>query len=114
MRISDWSSDVCSSDLHSIGNHPGMPFADKDTYNRRHLDELMQTAQGTIDHMQSRFDDLARRVYIGDHSTAAGNELAALGPQLAAARHHLDGYKAVNGVRSETRRVRKECGSTWR
>ena len=83
---------------HSIGNHPGMPFADRNTYNRRHLDELMQTEQGTIDHMQSRFDDLARRVYLGDHSAATGNELAALGPQLATARHRMNGYTAVDGV----------------
>lgn len=83
---------------HSVGNHPGMPFADRNTYNRRHLDELTQTTQGSIDQMQHRYDELARQVYMGDHSAATGNELAALGPQLAAARHQMDGYKAVNGV----------------
>lgn len=35
---------------------------------------------------------------MGDHSAATGHEMAALGPQLAAARHQMDGYKAVNGV----------------
>ena len=48
--------------------------------------------------MQPRYDELARKVYMGDHSAATGNELAALGPQLAAARHQMDGYRAVNGV----------------
>ena len=83
---------------HSIGNHPGMPFVDKNIYNRQHLDELMQTTQGNIDQMQQRYDELARQVYMGDHSAATGNEMAALGPQLAAARHQMDGHKAVNGV----------------
>lgn len=83
---------------HSIGNHHGMPFVDRDIYNRRHLDELMQTTQGSIDQMQARYDELARQVYMGDRSAATGQELAALGPQLAAARHQMDGYKAVNGV----------------
>lgn len=83
---------------HSIGNHPGMPFVDRDVYNQRHLDDLMQTTQGSIDQMQARYDELAQQVYTGDHSAATGNELAALGPQLAAARHQMDGYKAVNGV----------------
>jgi hypothetical protein len=83
---------------HGIGNHPGMPFVDKNTYNQRHLGELVATSQGNVDRMQHRFDELARRVYMGDTCSATGNELAALGPQLAAARHRLDGYRAVNGV----------------
>lgn len=83
---------------HGIGNHPGMEFVDKDVYNRRHLGDLMQTTQGDIDRMQGRFDELIRQVYMGDRSTATDNELAALAPQLAAARHQMDGYKAVNGV----------------
>ncbi|MDT5196167.1 MAG: hypothetical protein QOH20_2921 [Mycobacterium sp.] len=83
---------------HGIGNHPGMPFVDKNTYNQRRLGELVATSQGNVDRMQQRFDELARRVYMGDTSAATGNELAALGPQLAAARHRLDGYRAVNGV----------------
>src|SRR3546814_13868636 len=27
MRISDWSSDVCSSDLHAVGANPQVPVA---------------------------------------------------------------------------------------
>src|SRR3546814_14006075 len=29
MRISDWSSDVCSSDLYSLSQGPGLPDIDK-------------------------------------------------------------------------------------
>lgn len=83
---------------HSIGNHPGMPFVDRDTYNQRHLDELITASQGNVDRMQQRFDELARGVYMGDRSAARPDELAALGSQLTAARHQLDGYRAVNGV----------------
>lgn len=87
---------------HGIGNHPGMPFVDKTIYNQRHLDDLMTTAQGNVDRIQQRFVDLARRVYLGDRSTATGSELAALGPQLTSARHRLEGYRAVNGALDAT------------
>ena len=83
---------------HSIGNHHGMPFVDRDIYNQRHLDDLMETTQGNIDQMQPRFDELMRQAYMGDRSAATGSELAALGPQLSAARHQMDGYRAVSGV----------------
>jgi alpha/beta hydrolase family protein len=83
---------------HFIGNHPGMPFADKDLYNQRHLPELIQTTENDINRMQARYDELARQAYMGDHSSTTGNELATLGPQLAAARHNLDGYKAVQNA----------------
>ncbi len=78
-----------------IGNHPGMPFADKDHYNRRHLKELIRDNKADIDRMQPRFDELARRVYMGDTSSATGEELARLGPQLAAARHDEKVYETV-------------------
>lgn len=48
--------------------------------------------------MQARYDELARKAYMGDHSAATSNELAALGSQLSAARQQMDGYRAVNGV----------------
>lgn len=36
---------------HNLGNHPGMPFADKDHYNRMHLSELQQENQAEIDRL---------------------------------------------------------------
>jgi hypothetical protein len=94
-KLNDEQKDFLYSQNHEIGNHPGMPFHDKDIYNQRHLSELIQTTQTDVGRMQQRYDELARRAYMGDTSAATGNELAALGPQLAAARHDLDGYKAV-------------------
>ena len=88
---------------HNIGNHPGMPFdpADhlgKDHYNRLHLDELMKQSQANVDQLQQQYDELARKAYMGDHSSETANALATLGPELQAAEHQLDGYKAVNAA----------------
>ncbi|WP_082969609.1 alpha/beta hydrolase [Mycobacterium kyorinense] len=80
---------------HSIGNHPGMPFVDKDKYNRQHLDVLTTTTQADVNRMQHRVDELARQRYMGDHSGAAIDEFTVLAPQLLAARHRLEGYRAV-------------------
>lgn len=97
-KLNDEQKEWLYSQDHTIGNHPGMPFVDKDKFNQRHLTELMQTTKTNIDQMQHRYDELARRVYMGDHSAATGQELAGLGPQLAAARHNLDGYRAVQSA----------------
>lgn len=45
--------------------------------------------------MQQRFDELSRRVYMDDRSSATGSELASLGPQLSAARYDLERYRSV-------------------
>src|SRR3546814_11826682 len=40
MRISDWSSDVCSSDLDTQGHYSGnMTSVQKPSYGRRHVGE---------------------------------------------------------------------------
>jgi hypothetical protein len=81
-----------------IGNHPGMPFEDKTLYNEQHLPELIANAQSNVDAMQARYDQLARQVYMGDHSAATGNEMAALGPKLQAAKHSLAEYRGVQNA----------------
>ncbi|MBS4727644.1 hypothetical protein MSM1_04545 [Mycobacterium sp. SM1] len=85
---------------HNIGNHPGMPWdppdgLGKDHYDQLRLGELTNSAQADVDRLQRRVDELARQVYMGDHSTATTGELNALTPQLLAARHSLQCYKAV-------------------
>ena len=83
---------------NSIGNRPGMPFIDRDSYNRIHLDRLQAASQAEVDALQSRFDELAARVYTGDHSGPTTDELRALAPRLTGARRELDGYESVRGA----------------
>ena len=80
---------------NSIGNRPGLPFTDRDTYNRIHLDRLQAASAAEVDRLQTRFDELAARVYTGDHSGPTTDELRALTPRLADARRQLDGYESV-------------------
>src|SRR3546814_9747308 len=86
MRISDWSSDVCSSDLDDRG--------DVDERRRDRRRRLWPSAQGPV--AADRGIEPARG------QRARGR--AAVGRALAA-----DG-----GARSEARRVGKECVSTCR
>src|SRR3546814_5642215 len=49
MRISDWSSDVCSSDLREvIGAEPDLPNDDRVTGNRTHLFHEARAMEGDL------------------------------------------------------------------
>src|SRR3546814_4006686 len=78
LRISDWSSDVCSSDLDEIG--------------------IKQHARH-------------RRL---DATTLGQAKIAALANHLAAQRVTIHAQRVVGAIRSEERRVGKECVSTCR
>src|SRR3546814_11818196 len=93
MRISDWSSDVCSSDLRSFSPN-GVPTADVVEYYRRRAASgvgLIITEGTTVGHAAANGYPHVPRFYGEDA---------------------LAGWKAV--VRSEERRVGKECVSTCR
>lgn len=112
-KLSPQEKDWLYSQDHSIGNHPGMPWdpndhLGKDHYNQLHLLELRQNAQADVDSLQQRVDALARQAYMGDHNAAA--QFSALAPQLAAARHTLDGYKAVQGDMNRNDGVKRYLG----
>src|SRR3546814_2456614 len=81
MRISDWSSDVCSSDLFSHGN----------------------SAQGRFDG-DCRFGSGRWRHISGAQSRMAGKDEAGRGAQTLSGENDF--------LRSEERRVGKECVST--
>src|SRR3546814_21163409 len=90
MRISDWSSDVCSSDLTIVGL-------------RSELHELMESAAGIY-----REDALLRE---------ACKKVAALRQRyrtLAIDDHSMVFNTQLFQARSEERRVGKECVSTCR
>lgn len=114
-KLTPEEKDWLYSQDHNIGNHPGMPWnpgdqLGKDHYNRLHLPELAQQAQADVDRLQHRVDELAVRVYMGDHSEATTGELNALAPQLLAARHSLDGYQAVQAAVNRNDGVQRYLG----
>src|SRR3546814_2790075 len=93
MRISDWSSDVCSSDLACTLGPSGSARALEHDVHIRHDGPAERGAQGPLD------GRAARRLQPGKRS---GDGLRT-GP--------ADGG---DGTRSEERRVGKECVSTCR
>src|SRR3546814_7275649 len=86
MRISDWSSDVCSSDL------------------------LLRPAQPTLGSLVLAAKSDAEA--FGDLPPAAHAELASVTKAIESALGQAVGYGKIN--RSEARRVGKECVSTCR
>src|SRR3546814_13483772 len=84
MRISDWSSDVCSSDLHAAVERGGQHL------DRAHADDLREQRRARPE-------------------LAVGRQGIEQGRPLAADREGMD---VVD--RSEERRVGKECVSTCR
>src|SRR3546814_12912230 len=97
MRISDWSSDVCSSDL--LGGQSDMNTG-------RVLDPASGTPFRPARHILAhpRFAT-ARNAYIGQLSALYSGK-----PFLS----HMMGEAVRAVMRSEERRVGKECGSTCR
>src|SRR3546814_15616725 len=93
MRISDWSSDVCSSDLHAFGaflaKYPGPVLQGK----------IHIGARGVVGVFA---EPVAYVVAHADPAGVAGREVT-----VGAAFH-------LGIVRSEERRVGKECVSTCR
>src|SRR3546814_4835518 len=92
MRISDWSSDVCSSDLVAAGEQV-MALVER---NLRPRDICTRAA----------FENAARVVAATGGSTNAALHLPAMASEVGIEFDLFD--------RSEERRVGKECGSTCR
>src|SRR3546814_12388148 len=112
MRISDWSSDVCSSDLRcprcawSFAQHP------------LHDDDVEPAAQlapdlplGADDLEAARLVQCDRRIVAADDAGHAGVEPVVDGGRDALAHDELADASPVV-VRSEERRVGTEWGST--
>src|SRR3546814_14740433 len=91
MRISDWSSDVCSSDLRIA---LGRRHRDRDTADTTGAMAAIVTGTGF------GFDQIAA------HTQIAGNDPAGRAIKRA--------FGVVDRKRSEERRVGKECVSTCR
>src|SRR3546814_17656485 len=92
MRISDWSSDVCSSDLDS----------------EQHLVAARFEVDGHVAVAVSGEDEAARRIAFDDaalHALLVGEAIRMLARRIG---------ELVVAPRSEERRVGKECVSTCR
>src|SRR3546814_15629828 len=98
MRISDWSSDVCSSDLAIVA-------ADKGFFGMRHGIPPAEDGRGNpLPGIEpQRVDEVA-----------AGQPAAASGRPGGGRCRSVEDADSGHGRRSEERRVGKECGSTCR
>src|SRR3546814_18203531 len=106
MRISDWSSDVCSSDLIDADQHLAFGRAPDNAGRRGRLDRDARQLRGGIDQRFERQVD-ARR----DDPAAIG----AVGADMVKGRRGAKADDKLVPVRSsEARRVGKEGGSTCR
>src|SRR3546814_11957544 len=110
MRISDWSSDVCSSDLLRY-QHPAGGGEQGDRQDGRCVDP-----QDPVDQMQQSGFEGARILHFPGHTLkeavdAHGDDANEQGARAVdgAADHRIAGL-----ARSEERRVGKECVSTVR
>src|SRR3546814_18512320 len=100
MRISDWSSDVCSSDLAPIQR--AIEAGDAQTgVTIMQMDQGLDTGDMLLTHVTPITDEL--------NASALHDELAVIG-----ARAILEAIDALRQGRSEESRVGKECVSTCR
>src|SRR3546814_5514054 len=60
MRISDWSSDVCSSDFHEIDGRPTFPGRNRGPVEERHLDLGRAAIIGIAVRTAVPIDDISR------------------------------------------------------
>src|SRR3546814_18777382 len=107
MRISDWSSDVCSSDLESSELTQRWQAEKEKINSEAKLKEQLDAARIELEQAQ-RNGDLARA---GELSYGAIPQLT---KQPEEAQAVSQGAMLREEVRSEERRVGKECVSTCR
>src|SRR3546814_21134253 len=98
MRISDWSSDVCSSDLTAQGMAGSVPVSGQDGDKAA----LNRVALGT------------QTVSVWKDARELGRNAAEIAVALASGKNLSEIPDSIGFARSEERRVGKECGSTCR
>src|SRR3546814_9006044 len=107
MRISDWSSDVCSSDLNAESTDDAEDENGGRHNRRRNSQEHDEDAdQRHIEHDQHSIAD----EHAGNH---APEEMRVVDNEPGPGNHPMH-EQPTHDHRSEARRVGKECVSTWR
>lgn len=76
---------------HFVGNHGGMPFVDRDHYNRMHLPELQSANQADLDRLRAQHPDWAN----GSEPFFPSREYRNWKAQWDAANRARDGYSKV-------------------
>src|SRR3546814_12605249 len=99
MRISDWSSDVCSSDLHTVDAYTVQLALELDGVD---ASRLHRAAQALLD----RHENL-RAAFTTD---TGGRSVQVINADVDVPWTEID----ISPLRSEERRVGKECVSTCR
>src|SRR3546814_13260967 len=124
MRISDWSSDVCSSDLVGEGNYnrndslEGVPselIGGIEVFKSPNA-SLLEGGLGGIVNLKTR-----NPLDLQDGLTAAGNFKMSKGSEIggwepagaAVLGYHFNDRLGLIASETEGRRVGKECGHTW-
>src|SRR3546814_13891880 len=105
MRISDWSSDVCSSDL--IGNGLDHPFIEGRSSLARAADGVGK-ANPFIAVIVAMLEKMLGDLHLEPGTKFAGRQ------QYQCSHQHDENETDLHHTRSEERRVGKECGSTCR
>src|SRR3546814_18664452 len=103
MRISDWSSDVCSSDLRRVPDINAGPLWPGNFFGRLHMNST--TGGSAPRSLLAKADEWLGKVETGLNFVAAFFILALM---------FLGVANVVGRKRSEERRVGKECVSTCR
>lgn len=94
-KLSPQEKDWMYQQNHGIGNHDGMPVADRDTYNRQHLPELTQSAQAEVNRLRAQHPGWAN----GDPTRPPlGSTYADWKGQWDQANRTLDGYHQVQNA----------------
>src|SRR3546814_13967948 len=103
MRISDWSSDVCSSDLSDLGIH----VVDAEITHPA-------GARTALLHLVAKLQDAAGIAAIAAHDHAIVHAARQAAGRIRERPSHNRAIEGRGAIRSEERRVGKECVSTCR
>src|SRR3546814_17085364 len=112
MRISDWSSDVCSSDLHFVGEGTFPPAISTALSGDRNAFALPLPDQGALEFGERTHDRAQQVGHRGILARDGPAFLHALEPAASFGGHSVGGPPAT--ARPERRRVGPECVSTCR
>src|SRR3546814_15279203 len=114
MRISDWSSDVCSSDLRQPLRQCARAGGDEEA--REGVEAVMSRPDSRDDRQAPAGRGTGRQtergLRSGDYRGARGGGPARLGHYIFGAQRVAEAGVAPHPARSDARRVGEECGST--